>query len=210
MFSMSNPSRAQRLDAHRRRSAPSCTCPRAATAAAGSSCGSRSAPRRGRRRAAARTSDRAASRRRPQRRGWPRRARARARAARSPSPRRSARSRPGCRRAPPRAPPTSVSSDAAVVVEGRVRRVVELAQVVAIAIAGQDGELGLGRAKRQLLPTPVEADGEQPVLELVLLHGQLGRDDARLACLPQPVEVLVLVGGCARLGVAQPVELCRS
>ena len=112
----------------------------------------------------ARTSGRAAARRPWQRPCWPPRARARARAARSPSPRRSARPRR-------RSPESSASSSSDAVSSARrsslkrgVLGVVELAQLVAVAVAGQDGKLCLCCAERQLLPAPAEADREQPVL----------------------------------------------
>ena len=96
---------------------------------------------------------------------------------------------------------------AAVVVEARADGVRERAELVAVAVAGQHRELRLRGAQRQLLAAPVDARGEDPVLELVLPRRELGGDDPRLAGLAQPVEPLALVAARRLLRLAQHVEL---
>ena len=52
--------------------------------------------------------------------------------------------------------------------------------------------------------------GKQPVLELVLALGELGRHEASLARLAQPVELLAGIAGRALLGLAQRIELLAA
>jgi hypothetical protein len=96
-----------------------------------------------------------------------------------------------------------------VVVEARVRRVRERAELVAIGVAGEDGEPRLRRSQRQLLAAPIDARRQDPVLELVLARGQLPGDQPGLARLAQAIQELALLGLGACLGVAQHVELRR-
>ena len=70
---------------------------------------------------------------------------------------------------------------------------VELAELVALLVVGDHREPRERRAKRQLLALEGQARGEDRVLELVVLLGQLGGDEPALARLAQPVEPLALV-----------------
>jgi len=98
---------------------------------------------------------------------------------------------------------------APVVVEAGVLGVRERAEFVAVAVAWDDRQFRLGGAKRHLLAAPVDASGENPVLELVLAGREVGSHDARFACLPKPVEELAVVALGRLLGLAQHVALSR-
>src|SRR5262249_43022879 len=68
-------------------------------------------------------------------------------------------------------------------------------------------ELRLRVAARHLPAAERHPLGEQPVLELVLLLDERGRDEPALARLAQPVEQLALLPGRALLGLTQRLEL---
>ena len=69
----------------------------------------------------------------------------------------------------------------------------QLAELLAVGVLVQHGELRLCRAQRQLLVAERQPRGELAVLQLVLALDQLGGDDPALADLAQPVELLPLV-----------------
>ena len=96
---------------------------------------------------------------------------------------------------------------APVVVETRADSVRERAELVAVAVTGQHGELRLRIPQRHLLAAPVDPRGQDPVLELVLPCRELGGDDPGLAGLSQPVEQLALVAARRLLGGSEHVDL---
>ena len=94
-----------------------------------------------------------------------------------------------------------------VVVEAGADSVRERAELVAVAVAGQDCELRLRIPQRHLLAAPVDSRGQDPVLELVLPCRELGGDDPGLTGLSQPVEQLALVPARRLLGGPEHVDL---
>ena len=82
---------------------------------------------------------------------------------------------------------------AALLVEGRIDRPRQLAELLALRVLGKDGQPRLRRAQRQLLTVEREPRREHGVLELVLAAGQLRVDDSALARPAQPVQPLALV-----------------
>ena len=74
----------------------------------------------------------------------------------------------------------------------------ELAQLVARRVVVQHRELRLRRAERQRLAAELDPLGEDGVLELVGLVGELADDDAAGRGLAQPVEALALLAPGAR------------
>ncbi len=95
-----------------------------------------------------------------------------------------------------------------LVVEAAEASPCELAQLVAVAVVGQDRELRLRGPERKRLGAELHPRGEDRVLELVLAGAQLDLDEAGFARLAQPVEALALVAGSRLgLGLAQRVEL---
>ncbi len=84
----------------------------------------------------------------------------------------------------------------------------ELPQLLALPVRVEHGEPGLRGTERQLLALPRDAGREDPVLELVVLLGDLRRREAGLTCLTQPKETLALVlVGRFVLTPAQQLEL---
>jgi len=83
----------------------------------------------------------------------------------------------------------------------------ELAELVAVTVSGQDGELRSRGAKRQLLAEERHARGQDRVLELVLPLGELGRDEPALAGFAEPVQPFLLVAVGLLLLVAEGTEL---
>src|SRR4029078_3945610 len=70
---------------------------------------------------------------------------------------------------------------------------VQLTELVALLIVRDHGKTSERRTKRQRLALEGQARGEDRVLELVVLLGQLGGDEPALTGLAQPVEPLALV-----------------
>ena len=64
------------------------------------------------------------------------------------------------------------------------------AELLAVGVGREHGELRLRVPERHLLALERHARGEQPVLELVLALGELRRHEPRLARLAKPVEEL--------------------
>ncbi len=83
----------------------------------------------------------------------------------------------------------------------------ELAQLVAFGVVGEDGQLRLCRPERNLLALERDSRRENRVLELVLALGELLVGDAGLALEAQAEDPLVLVPFCPFLGRAERVEL---
>ena len=83
----------------------------------------------------------------------------------------------------------------------------EVAELFAVAVLGQDRELRLRGPERHLLALERDSLGENGVLELVLPLGELAVREAGLARLSEPVEALALVAVGLLLGRAQRVEL---
>ena len=92
-------------------------------------------------------------------------------------------------------------------VEARGRIGGEIAELVAAGVVVEDRELRLGRAERQRLAAELDALGEDRVLELVGLVGELADDDSAGCGLAQAVEALALFAACAVLGRAQRLVL---
>ena len=86
----------------------------------------------------------------------------------------------------------------------------EVAQLFAVAVLGQDGQLCLRRPQRHLLAFERDSLGENRVLQLVLALGQLTVGEARLAFLSQAVEPLALVALGLLLVRAKRVELLAA
>ncbi len=82
----------------------------------------------------------------------------------------------------------------ASLVEARVERLCELAELLALRVVGQDCELRLRRVQRHLVAGERQPRREDRVLQLVVSRRQLGVDDALLARPSQPVEPFALVG----------------
>ena len=80
---------------------------------------------------------------------------------------------------------------------------VQLAELVAVLVVRDHGELCERRAQRQLLTLERHARGEQRIFELVVALGELRRDEAALARLVQPVKPLALVAVTLLLLLAQ-------
>ncbi len=89
-------------------------------------------------------------------------------------------------------------------------RVVELAELVALLVVGEHGELREGGAERQLLAVVGHPRGEDRVLELVVPLGQLGRDQTALARLAQAVEPFLLLAVGTALLLAEGDELLAA
>ena len=83
----------------------------------------------------------------------------------------------------------------------------QLAELLAVGVLVQDGELRLGGAQRQLLAAVGQPRGELAVLQLVLALDELGGDDPALADLAQPVELLAVVALRPALRLAERSEL---
>src|SRR5262249_9307307 len=92
-------------------------------------------------------------------------------------------------------------------VEARARVGLELAELLAIGIGRQHRELRLRVPKRHLLAAERDPLCEQPVLELVLLLDERGRDEPALARLAEPVEQLALLARSPFLRLTQRLEL---
>src|SRR6185436_4837699 len=80
----------------------------------------------------------------------------------------------------------------------------------ALLIVRDHGKTSERRTKRQLLALEGQARGEDRVLELVVLLGQLGSDEPALTGLAQPVEPLALVSLRSLLIVAQDLKLLAA
>ena len=70
---------------------------------------------------------------------------------------------------------------------------VERPELLAVGVQLEHGEPRLRRPQRQLLSSPRNPRGEDPILELVVLLRELGRRESRLTGLAQPVKSLALV-----------------
>ena len=92
--------------------------------------------------------------------------------------------------------------EAAVVEGGRNLRL-ERAQLVPLAVAGQHGQPGLCGAQRELVPMERHLGGQDRVLELVRLLGELGCHHPALAGQEQASESLASSG-------AAPASASRS
>ena len=92
-------------------------------------------------------------------------------------------------------------------VEARRGRALQLAELFAIGVRLEHREPGLRGAQRQLLALEGHARPEDRVLERILLLGELGRDEAGLARLAQPVEPLALVTRRGVLRLPQRLDL---
>ena len=103
-------------------------------------------------------------------------------------------------------------------VEGGRPAPVQLAELVALRIVGEDREPRQRGAKRQLLPLEVHARCENLVLELVVLLRELSGDEPALARLAEPVEpfapvfvgTCLLVFECSQLVAAEEVGVPRD
>ena len=162
--------------------------------------GRSTAARCGRGRAAARTSARAAARTRRRPRPPPGAARSRARAARSASRPRCARPRLARLRAPPSRSSRATSRSRRRSLKLASSSCDQLAELFALRVVRQDGELRLRGVQRQLLALERQPRREDRVLELVLARRELRVDDAALAGPAQPIEPLPLV----RVGRRRP------
>src|SRR5262249_15953343 len=91
--------------------------------------------------------------------------------------------------------------------EARARVGLELAELLAIAVARQHRELRLRVPKRHLLAAERDPLCEQPVLELVLLLDERGRDKPALARLAEPVVQLAFLARSPFLRLTQRLEL---
>src|SRR5581483_3020980 len=78
----------------------------------------------------------------------------------------------------------------------------DAAELLALAVVRQDGEPRLRVPERHHLTLELDPLGEDPVLELVLPLCELGRDEATLARLAEPVAPLPLVARRPLLGLA--------
>ena len=87
---------------------------------------------------------------------------------------------------------------------------VQRAELVALLVIRQDGETRLRGSQRHLLALVGQARGEDGVLELVVLLGQLGGDQPAFAGLPQPVEPLAVVAVGGLLLLTERPELVAA
>src|SRR5439155_1107129 len=81
---------------------------------------------------------------------------------------------------------------------------------VALLVGRQDREAGERGSERQLLALERHPRGEDGVLELVVLLGELGGDEPTLAGLTQPVEPFARLAVRGRLLVAERAELVTA
>jgi hypothetical protein len=87
---------------------------------------------------------------------------------------------------------------------------VQLTELVALLVIRDHCKTRERRAKRQLLTLEGQARGENRVLELVVLLGQLGGDEPTLTGLAQPIEPLALVSVRNLLLVTQGLKLLAA
>ena len=92
-------------------------------------------------------------------------------------------------------------------VQARGLGLLQLAELLAVAVGLQHGEARLCGPQRQLVAPEAHPGGEDRVLERVLLLGELARDQAALTGLPQAVEALPLAALGAVLGLSERLEL---
>ncbi|TMK56543.1 MAG: hypothetical protein E6G60_18085 [Actinobacteria bacterium] len=97
-----------------------------------------------------------------------------------------------------------------LLVEARRCLVVDLAELVPVGVRVEHGELRLRRAERHLLAFERHARREDRVLQLVVALGELGRDEAAFAGLPEPVQPLALLGAGPLLLLAERAELVAA
>ena len=97
-----------------------------------------------------------------------------------------------------------------LLVEVRGAPPVELSELVAILVLGDDRELCERRAQRKLLVLELHACGQLRVLELVVALRELGGHEAALTCLAQPVEPLSPLAVAPVLLLAQRLELLAT
>src|SRR5581483_12392577 len=94
--------------------------------------------------------------------------------------------------------------------EARARLGLQLAELLAVAVRGEDGEPRLRVPERHLLAAEGDALGEQAVLEVVLALDERGRHDPSLARLAQPVQELAPVARRRLLRAPERVELLAA
>src|SRR5262249_19944713 len=92
-------------------------------------------------------------------------------------------------------------------VEARAGVCLELAELLAVAVGRQHSELRLRVPERHLIAAKRDALREQPVLELVLLLDEPGRDETALARLAPAGEQLALLGHGRAPPLAKRLEL---
>ena len=93
-------------------------------------------------------------------------------------------------------------------VHRRGRIGVDLAQLLALVVRVEDGELRLGVTQRHLLAAVLDTDRQELVLNLILEMDELACEQAALARLPQPMKTLTLDGvALVVLPLTQVVEL---
>ena len=97
-----------------------------------------------------------------------------------------------------------------LVVERGGRRLVDLAELLPVAVVVEDRKLRLCRAQRHLLALERHARGEDGVLKLVVALGELGRNEPALARFAQPVQPLALIGLHALLLFLQRAQLVAA